>query len=477
MVGHDVRIPASTMKRGMGAVALTILSLWSAGMVTANPPSQLKAFVRAEGPHFLAGDQRFYVAGANCYYLGYWASDVSTNALSGRTYREDADRFLVRCRDMGINVLRVWAFNDGPHQWSMQPQPGEHNEQSLQGLDYLLKRGHDLGIRYIFTLVNYWDDFGGMRWYATNSVPGQAKERFYTDAQCQAWYRGHIDVLTGRTNTFTGIPYRDDPAIFAWQLANEARNPGERSSMVLRNWVFETATYIKSRAPNQMVSTGEEGWTAEHPWEGTRWEWNAQSPDIDYLVAHAWPEQWAWLWGDTPEARYTNAMAWVRDRAALATTRFSKPFVLSEYGMIKPRDGEFGRHAFMTGFFDEIYNSAAAGGAGAGLLVWMLEAEGSDHVDSFEIRIDDPADAPTLALLQGQAKALRSLYAPAITRVERIDGSPRLQWTESIGQPIYTIQVSSNLTAWEAVDTTEASAWVDPTPAPVRYYRIRPFWE
>lgn len=98
----------------MGAAALTVLCLWSAGMVTANPPSQLKSFVRAEGPHFLAGDQRFYVAGANCYYLGYWASDVSTNALSGRTYREDADRFLVRCRDMGINVLRVWAFNDGP---------------------------------------------------------------------------------------------------------------------------------------------------------------------------------------------------------------------------------------------------------------------------------------------------------------------------------------------------------------------------
>jgi hypothetical protein len=51
-------------------------------------------FVRREGMHFLAGDQRFYYLGASCYYLPYWASDTSTNAATGRTYREEADAYL-----------------------------------------------------------------------------------------------------------------------------------------------------------------------------------------------------------------------------------------------------------------------------------------------------------------------------------------------------------------------------------------------
>jgi mannan endo-1,4-beta-mannosidase len=33
-------------------------------------------------------------------------------------------------------------------------------------------------------------------------------------------------VLT-RVNAYTGIPYRDDPTIFSWELLNEPRLPSE----------------------------------------------------------------------------------------------------------------------------------------------------------------------------------------------------------------------------------------------------------
>lgn len=32
-----------------------------------------------------------------------------------------------------------------------------------------------------------------------------------------------------RRNTITGIPYRDDPAILAWELCNEVANFGDDS--------------------------------------------------------------------------------------------------------------------------------------------------------------------------------------------------------------------------------------------------------
>lgn len=36
-------------------------------------------------------------------------------------------------------------------------------------------------------------------------------------------YRSHIHYVTGRVNSFTGIAYKDDPTIMAWNLLNEPR--------------------------------------------------------------------------------------------------------------------------------------------------------------------------------------------------------------------------------------------------------------
>jgi len=200
-----------------------VLALW---LILFLGPAQAcgqTPFVRREGMHFMAGDQRFYFLGASCYYLAYWASDTSTNSATGRTYRDDADAYLVRCRDLGFNVVRIWAFNDGADVHSLQPSPGVHREETLRGYDYVLARGAQLGLRFVMTLVNNWDDFGGMRWYATNSRPDAVHSDFYTDAQCRAWYRNHVSVMVNRTNTVNGCAYRDDSAVFSWQLANEPR--------------------------------------------------------------------------------------------------------------------------------------------------------------------------------------------------------------------------------------------------------------
>lgn len=437
-------------------------------------------FVRRAGTHFMAGDQRLYFLGTSCYYLAYWASDTTTNSATGRTYRQDADAFLVRCRDRGLNVVCIWAFNDGADARALQPSPGVHAESALLGYDYVLHRGRQLGLRFVLCLVNNWDDYGGMRWYATNNAPAAVHSDFYTNAQCRAWYLKHVTTLVNRTNTFNGTVYRDEPAIFAWQLANEPRwyssphdaNPVDSSGETIRRWIWDMAAAVKSIDTNHMVSTGEEGWTEAQSWEGTIWKTNNASPSIDYTVIHCWPDRWTWMWGPEP-ALYSNAMAWVSDHLATAA-RLGKPMVLSEYGKTFPLDGASGRHAYYQGWFDVIHASAASNGPAAGLQFWMLEADGSTHADGFGIT---PTDTTTLALLSPQADAMNTLIAPNLTiRWVPASHRPALAWNPIVGRPNYQIWTSSNLVAWSMATSISSNRWSDGSGASPRYYRVRTSW-
>ena len=436
-------------------------------------------FVRRDGMHFMAGDQRFYYLGASCYYLAYWAADTSTNSATGRTFREEADAYLVRCRNLGFNVVRIWAFNDGADARALQPAPGVHREEALVGYDYVFSRGAELGLRFVMTLVNNWDDYGGMRWYATNSSPSAVHSDFYTDPKCRAWYEQHVSTMISRTNSFNGRVYRDDPSIFSWQLANEPRwhswpkdaDAADESGLTIRGWVWDMAAYVKGLDTNHMVSTGEEGWTVDQAWEGIRWELNNTSSNIDYTVIHCWPDWWIWLWGEEP-VLYSNAMAWVEDHLAMSE-QLGKPMVLSEYGKNRPLDGEEGRHSYYQGWFDIMHASALSNGPAAGLHFWMLEAEGSTHDDGFSVF---PTETGTLTLLSSHAQSMNTLIAPQITAVEVSGGSTVLAWPEVVGQPSYEIHTSTNLQEWAVAGTTVSNAWNSPATNAHGFYRIRPFW-
>lgn len=47
---------------------------------------------------------------------------------------------------------------------------------------------------------------------------GNAKELFYTDGRVQQAYKNYVYMLLTRTNTYTGVQYRNDPTIFSFEL-------------------------------------------------------------------------------------------------------------------------------------------------------------------------------------------------------------------------------------------------------------------
>lgn len=185
---------------------------------------------------FLLDGRPYYYTGTNNYYLGI---------DPGRTQAE-VDEVFEDAKMMGLSVIRIWGFNDGTG--GLQTSAGVYDEDVFEQLDYAVAKAGETGMKLIIPFVNNWNDYGGMNtyvdWSTTKSTTltrsddnpwgqGPYHNQFYTDTDCLDFYMGHISTLLNRTNTITDVQYKDDPAIMAWELANEPRCEGDWSGNTL----------------------------------------------------------------------------------------------------------------------------------------------------------------------------------------------------------------------------------------------------
>jgi mannan endo-1,4-beta-mannosidase len=309
-------------------------------------------------------------------------------------------------------------------------------------------------LKAVIYLNNFWEWSGGMGTYLSWVNGGKFVDlsdpkqpwpayplftmQFYEDDRANALYRDYVTAVVTRTNHVTERPYKDDPTIMAWQLANEPR-PGynrEAGNHVLPafyRWVDETAGFIKSLDPEHLVSSGNEGSAgcAEH--DRCVIEAHA-SKHIDYLTFHLWPKNWGWLDDrDMPGtiARSFEHAAEYIDKHIEYALKLDKPLVLEEFGLprdagaLKPGTPTQYRDRFYAFVFDRIEHSSRVGGPLVGSNVWSWGGFGRAAHDDANWRDGDTsytgdppqepqglnsifdADTSTLALLREHAKALR----------------------------------------------------------------------
>lgn len=298
--------------------------------------------------NFVANGKIFRFVGTNAYYLpNYQKLDPDV-----------VDRAFEAFEEAGITVVRMWAFYDGydcgysqhdDRENVIQIAPGEYSESALQDLDRVVMKGKQHGIRFILTLLNYWDELGGICQYNTwdgAANPSTNMQYFINSKNTQKWFMDHINMLLNRKNTITGIEYKNEPAIFSWQIINEARN-SRQDPEILRDWYREIAAYIKSIDSNHLVSTGEEGFDEGTPSEysvedysntyvlradeGTSYLMNIAIPEIDYGNAHWYPSDWGFGYDVNNPELIKAQNAWLKDHQKIAE-EFNKPFILDEYG-------------------------------------------------------------------------------------------------------------------------------------------------
>src|SRR5690606_20309295 len=121
--------------------------------------------------------------------------------------------------------------------------PYTYNETAFRRIDKMLELCNKYGIRVILCLVkqnkfwgstgNFADLYGGGDYYSTPAV----KEGF----------RDLLKTFVNRKNHYTGVSYKDDKAIMAWEFGNEV--PNNKGP-----WIAEMAGYLKKIAPHQLIA-------------------------------------------------------------------------------------------------------------------------------------------------------------------------------------------------------------------------------
>ncbi len=382
------------MKFPLIVTALIILLFGSAGLVSADNVD----FVTVNSIGFDIDGHPYYYIGTNFWY-GINLGSAGTAGDRDRLLRE-LDRF----QNLGINNLRIMAGSEGPNTepWRMVPalqiSPGVYDVNVLNGLDYLLSEMGRRNLRAVMCLNNFWPWSGGMaqylNWNGAGNIPYPMEtgdwnayqsytDDFYSNTGAKQDFRDFLDFIINHVNPHTGLAYKDDPTIMAWELANEPR--GYYNTTNFNTWIDDTAAYIKSLDSNHLITTGSEG---ETPWpsgNGLDFVANHNGPNIDYTTCHIWPQNWGWFNPDNPSGytyAETQSINYLQDHIDMAANDLGKPLVLEEFGLARdggsydPASATTYRDLFYEAMFEEVYASAYYSGAAAGANFWAWAGEG-----------------------------------------------------------------------------------------------------
>lgn len=83
--------------------------------------------------------------------------------------------------------------------------------------------------------------------------------QFNTCEPCIRQFEEFIRFILGRTNNYTGVRYTDDPAIMAWEIANEPRAFSDENIPAFEAMVGRIASLLQELDRNHLVTTGTEG--------------------------------------------------------------------------------------------------------------------------------------------------------------------------------------------------------------------------
>ena len=407
-------------------VALVYLSLGELGLhhlalLPASGSSSHDAslpFVERRGAQLFLDGRPFYVNGWNSYWLMDQAVEPATRHRVSRMFRTGAA--------MGLTVCRTWAFNDGSYN-ALQLAPGRFDERVFKALDRVVAEAGRHGVRLVLSLANNLEAYGGktqyVRWAWEEGVGLTASnDSFFFDPAIRDYFKVYLKALLTRKNHLTGVQYKDDPTIFAWELMNEPRCTTDPSGETLQRWIEEMAAYVKSIDKKHMLTVGTEGfygptsppdkrrvnpgnWFDNYGLDFIR---NSKIPDVDFASVHLYPDNW--LLHAKLEEKLKFVTQWITSHVEDGDEELKKPVLVTEFGLSHMVEGfdDSHRDVFYKAVYDIVHESARRGGAGAGAFVWQLAVEGmEEYHDGFAIV---PSERPSMhRLIKEQSCRLATL--------------------------------------------------------------------
>lgn len=438
-----------TLKAGL--VSEILISLLALGAPAAAAEQGFEHFVRREGDALKDGDRVFRFLSVNIPNLHYVEDDMQFDRNIPFRFPSDdeIDDALETVAQIGGQVVRMYALSvrkaDDP---AAMPRhilgPGKFNEEAFVALDRVIAAAHKHKVRLILPLVDQWSWWGGTAELA--GFRGKRPADFWTDPDVIEDYARIARFVINRVNTVTGVPYREDRAILAWETGNELAAPDA--------WIKRAAAILKGIDRNHLVIDG-----AQRPIIP---DVSLEDSNIDFVQTHHYERD--------PRAMIDR----IRRNAARA--RGKKPYHVGEFGFLP------------TGSLMAVIDTVMARGLTGAMLwsirchnrdggfYWHHEPAGGDLFKAYHwpgFAIGEPYDERRLLyLLRERAYRIRGLLMipgqtapplpqPSPPHLLKVSEGGLLTWRGSTGADDYQIE-RSYLTPehWQVIATGVSDAQV-----------------
>jgi mannan endo-1,4-beta-mannosidase len=386
--------------------------------------SGLEHFITRQGDKLMDGSEEFRFISFNIPNLHYIEDNLpfdETNPWRLPDEFEITDA-LTAIKQAGGKVARIYTLSvrkpgEDPNIPRHVLGPGQFNEQAFAALDKVLETANKTGVRVIIPFVDNWIWWGGIAEYA--GFRGKSKEYFWTDPQIIADFKKTVEYVINRTNTYTGIKYKDDKAILAWETGNELQCPAR--------WTHEIAEYVKSLDRNHLLIDGFHTSILRDE--------SIDDPLVDIVTTHHYPKN--------PREMLEQV------KASHARAKGKKPYFIGEFGFV-PTDA-------VRKLLDIVINDGISGAliwslrfrSRDGGFYWHSEPFGGDrykayHWPGFESG-DEYDEHNLLKLMCQKAYQIQGLSVPPLSvpqppRLLPINNATAISWQGSTGATSYTVE-------------------------------------
>ncbi|GLV54511.1 hypothetical protein KDH_13580 [Dictyobacter sp. S3.2.2.5] len=402
----------------------------------------VSGFVTRSGSQLKLNGNNFRFAGSNIYWLGL---DENVGGVNYPTQFR-VDDALDTAKEMGANVVRSHTLGISTGcSLCVEPSLGVFNQTALQHMDYAIKAAGDRGIRLIIPFTDNYKYFHGGKHNFTDWRGISDENQFYTNSTVIGDFEQYISTLLNHVNAYTGVAWKDDPTVMAWETGNEIIPPD--------SWTETIAAYIKGLDHNHLVLDGHSGPASSE----------YSLPDVDMYTMHYYP----------------MSVSWVQSYAQ-AVSAAGKVFYVGEYGW---NSGDP-----LNNFLSTIENTNTAGDT-----FWSIFPHADNygyvqHNDGYTMHYpgDDSTMRSDAQLLRTHAYKMQGKSVPAdgvppAPLITSVSGN-QIAWRGSAGGDTYSIErASSSNGPWTVVCnrcvTDNNAPWTDssqPGSGQI-FYRVRAY--
>lgn len=403
--------------------------------------SSFTEYITAKEGKLMEGEKEFRFISCNIPNLHYNEDYLPFNEINPWRLPDEFEitDALTAIKQIGGRATRMYVISvkkeeDSPGIIRHVEAPGVFNEQAFKTLDKVLEVANKTGVRVIIPLVDNWWWWGGPKEYA--AFRGKSAKDFWTDTLLISDFKKTIDYVLNRENSYTGVLYKDDMSILAWETGNELKCPF--------SWTREIAEYIKSIDKNHLVIDGASYDVV--PKEAIR------DTNIDVLTTHHYT---------APKATIKNV---IENKEAI---NGKKPYFVGEFGFIPKKDAE--------AIIDTVINNNIAGA-----MIWSLRFRNSEggfynHHESGSysayhwpgFKSGEPyEEKEVMSMIRKKAAEINKteiepLPIPAEPKLLDIKNVYEISWQGSTGATEYTIQrKDENGGGWIDIDKVDDATYV-----------------